>query len=76
MAEIPSKAELSRELDEVIAEVVEKLHSPVVFAHNDLIMKNIVFNKEDGKYTSQFHKKTCKTGIQICYLLSNDPPQI
>lgn len=44
-SEIPSKAVLVKELDEIV-EALEDLHMDVVFSHNDLLLKNIIYNKE------------------------------
>ncbi|KAK3775594.1 hypothetical protein RRG08_020782 [Elysia crispata] len=43
--EIPSKAVLSKELDELV-QVLEDLRMDVVFSHNDLLLKNIIYNRE------------------------------
>lgn len=45
---IASKAQLRQELDELRAHL-ETLNSPVVFCHNDLLLKNIIYNAEKGR---------------------------
>lgn len=47
LAKIKSKDELRKELD-ALKEHLESLNSPVVFCHNDLLLKNIIYNKEKG----------------------------
>jgi ethanolamine kinase len=42
-----SKAKLLEEAAK-LKEVLEKHDCPVVFCHNDMLCKNIVFNKETG----------------------------
>lgn len=46
-AEIPSKADIIAEVD-LLKEVLVPLGSPVVLCHNDLLLKNIMFNKATG----------------------------
>ncbi|RUS86406.1 hypothetical protein EGW08_005856 [Elysia chlorotica] len=43
--DIPSKAVLSKELEEIV-EVLDELHMEVAFSHNDLLLKNIIFNRQ------------------------------
>ncbi|XP_059170691.1 ethanolamine kinase 1-like isoform X2 [Physella acuta] len=45
--EIPSKIDLIKELDE-IAETLDALNMNSVFSHNDLLLKNIIFNEKEG----------------------------
>ncbi|GFR90777.1 ethanolamine kinase [Elysia marginata] len=44
-SEIPSKAELAKELHDIV-EALEDLNMNIVFSHNDLLLKNIIYNKE------------------------------
>uniref|UniRef100_UPI00358E21DA ethanolamine kinase 1-like isoform X2 n=1 Tax=Myxine glutinosa TaxID=7769 RepID=UPI00358E21DA len=43
--EIPSRAELQREMDE-LHEHLSGLGSPIVLCHNDLLVKNVIFNED------------------------------
>nr|KAG5687928.1 hypothetical protein BaRGS_014377 [Batillaria attramentaria] len=43
--DIPSKADLQKELDEILQQL-RALNMPVVFSHNDLLLKNIIYDEE------------------------------
>ncbi|KAL5007712.1 hypothetical protein ScPMuIL_016518 [Solemya velum] len=45
VAEVKSKSELLEEF-ELLKSHTEKLNCPVVFSHNDLLLKNIIYNKK------------------------------
>ena len=45
--DIKSKAELTAELKQMQG-IIESLNCPIVFAHNDLLLKNVVYNEERG----------------------------
>lgn len=45
---LPSKNELKAEFDELFA-VVSQIKSPVVFAHNDLLLGNILYDRYKNK---------------------------
>ncbi|XP_053383984.1 ethanolamine kinase 1-like [Mercenaria mercenaria] len=47
LAKIKPKDVLRKELDELRVHL-EALNSPVVFCHNDLLLKNIIYNEEKG----------------------------
>ncbi|XP_061434951.1 ethanolamine kinase 1-like, partial [Lethenteron reissneri] len=47
LAEVPSRAELEREMLG-LQETLAGLGSPVVLCHNDLLVKNIIYNAEKG----------------------------
>ncbi|XP_061166871.1 ethanolamine kinase 1-like [Saccostrea echinata] len=47
---IPPKENLEAELLE-LEQCIESLGYPTVFSHNDLLLKNIIYNKEEGKVT-------------------------
>jgi ethanolamine kinase len=47
--EIPSIKELQKELNE-ITEQLESMKTPIVFSHNDLLLKNIVYDDKQCKY--------------------------
>ncbi|XP_013076593.2 ethanolamine kinase 1-like [Biomphalaria glabrata] len=44
--EIPPKAELKNELDEIVR-TLEGLNMDVVFSHNDTFLKNIIYNEQE-----------------------------
>ena len=46
--DLPSKETLAADLDRM-EEALTKLGSPSVFSHNDLLLKNIVYNKAKGR---------------------------
>jgi ethanolamine kinase len=46
---LPTAAVLADEL-KILVEEIASLDSPLVFCHNDLLLKNIVYNKEKSKY--------------------------
>ncbi|XP_055900067.1 ethanolamine kinase 1-like [Biomphalaria glabrata] len=46
--EIPPKAELKNELDEIVR-TLEGLNMDVVFSHNDTLLKNIIYNEQEEK---------------------------
>lgn len=41
------KEDLEKELSE-LEKCIESLGYPAVFSHNDLLLKNIIYNKEEG----------------------------
>lgn len=47
---IPSKEDLEVEITTLRSHLIN-LESPVVFSHNDLLLKNIIYNKEKGAVT-------------------------
>jgi len=49
VAKIKPKHVLRAEL-ELLRSQLESLNSPTVFCHNDLLLKNIIYNKEKGRY--------------------------
>lgn len=62
---IPSKDELEKEV-QTLKEHLVSLNSPVVFSHNDLLLKNIIYNKEKGKDISYFD-----LSLKICAYMIN-----
>ncbi|KAK0068472.1 ethanolamine kinase 1 [Biomphalaria pfeifferi] len=46
--EIPPKAELKNELEEIVR-TLEGLNMDVVFSHNDTLLKNIIYNEQEEK---------------------------
>uniref|UniRef100_A0A0B7AJ87 ethanolamine kinase n=2 Tax=Arion vulgaris TaxID=1028688 RepID=A0A0B7AJ87_9EUPU len=44
--EIPSRDELQKELSEIV-DNLESLNMKIVFSHNDLLLKNIIYNKKE-----------------------------
>lgn len=48
ITEFPSKQELLTEL-ESIRHKVESMQAPIVFCHNDLSAKNVIYDEEKGK---------------------------
>ncbi len=45
--DIPSKQALYAEID-LLEEALSKLGSPLVFSHNDILLKNVVHNEAEG----------------------------
>lgn len=62
---IKPKAELRKEFQELRAHL-ESLNSPVVFCHNDLLPKNIIYNEKSGKHITNNEniKSTCIEDVQ------------
>ncbi|GAB6019507.1 Ethanolamine kinase 1 [Chamberlinius hualienensis] len=45
---IPSKSKLGEEL-QLLEDHLSNLQSPVVFCHNDVLLKNVIYNKQNNK---------------------------
>lgn len=56
----PNKAKLKEEIDH-LKRVLLKHNCPVVFCHNDMLCKNIVYNKSKGRSYSMKHYFTLIT---------------
>ena len=56
---IKPKSVLEEEFKQ-LREHLEALHSPIVFCHNDLLVNNLIYNKEEG--IAHYSLRSCRTG--------------